>query len=79
MPQVEGPTTKIHNYVPGGFGEEKQKKKKDWQQLLAQAANLKKEKEKIILKSGSHLVWVKHLTLLESCEVGKSLVMSLHP
>ena len=26
MPQLEGPTTeKIHNYVPGGFGEKKEK------------------------------------------------------
>ena len=24
MPQLEGPTTKIYNYVPGGFGEKKQ-------------------------------------------------------
>ena len=27
MPQPEGPTTRIHNYVPGGFGEKKGKKK----------------------------------------------------
>ena len=27
MPQLEGPTTKIYNYVPGGFGEEKEEKK----------------------------------------------------
>ena len=27
MPQLEGPTTKIYNYVLGGFGERKQKKK----------------------------------------------------
>ena len=26
MPQLEGPATKIYNYVPGGFGEIKQKK-----------------------------------------------------
>ena len=26
MPQLEGPTTKIYNYVPGGFGEKKGKK-----------------------------------------------------
>ena len=37
MPQLEGPTTKIYNYVLGEFWEKKQKeKKKDWQQLLAQ-------------------------------------------
>ena len=40
MPQLEGPTTKIYNYVLGGFGEKKQKKKDDWQQLLAQVALL---------------------------------------
>ena len=28
MPQLEGPATKIHNYVLGGCGEIKQKKKK---------------------------------------------------
>ena len=35
MPQLEGPTTKIYNYVLGPFGEKKQEKK-DRQQLLAQ-------------------------------------------
>ena len=28
MPQLEGPETKIYNYLPGGFGEIKQKRKK---------------------------------------------------
>ena len=27
MPQLEGPTTKIYNYVLGAFGEKKQEKK----------------------------------------------------
>ena len=27
MPQLEGPTNKIHSYVPGGFGEKKEKHK----------------------------------------------------
>ena len=27
MPQLEGPTTKIYNYVLGGFGDKKKKKK----------------------------------------------------
>ena len=27
IPQVEGPATKIYNYVQGGFGEIKQKKR----------------------------------------------------
>ena len=44
MPQLEGPTTKIYNYVLGGFGEKKQKKKEDWQQLLAQVPIFKKKR-----------------------------------
>ena len=48
MLQLEGPTVKIHSYVPGagsrgGFGEKK-KKKKVWQQMLAQVPILKKNK-----------------------------------
>ena len=39
MPHLEGPTTKIYNYVLGGFGEKKAGKEKDWQQLLG--TNLK--------------------------------------
>ena len=45
MPQLEGPATKkIYNYVLRGFGEKKQKEKKkeDWQQLLAQVPIFKK-------------------------------------
>ena len=42
MPQLEGPATRIYNYVPGGFGEKK-KKKKDWQWILAQVPVLKKQ------------------------------------
>ena len=45
MPQLEGPATKIYHYVLGGFGEIKQKNKKDWQQLLAQVPIFKKKKE----------------------------------
>ena len=47
MLQLEGPTTRIHNYVLGGFGETKQKKKKkeNWQQLLAQVPIFKKKKK----------------------------------
>ena len=44
MPQLAGPTTKIYNYVLGGFGEKKQETKKDWQQLLAQVPIFKKKK-----------------------------------
>ena len=45
MPQLEGPTTKIYNYILGGFGEKKagKKKKKGWQQLLAQVPIFKKK------------------------------------
>ena len=45
VPQLEGPATKIYNYVPGGIwgdkAEKKKRKKKDWQQLLAQVLVLK--------------------------------------
>ena len=34
--EPEALTTRIYNYVPGGFGEKKKKKKKHWQQMLAQ-------------------------------------------
>ena len=45
MPQL-GPTTKIYNYVLGGFGEKKRKiKKEDWQQLLAQVPIFKKKRK----------------------------------
>ena len=43
MPQLEGPTTRIYNYVLGGFGEKK-KKKEGWQQMLAQVPIFKKKK-----------------------------------
>ena len=48
IPQLEGPATKIYNYVRGGGvgGEIKEKKKKDWQQLLAQVPIFKKKKKK---------------------------------
>ena len=45
MPQLEGPAIKIYSYIPGGFGEIKQKQKKDWQQLLAQVPILKQNKK----------------------------------
>ena len=46
MPQLEGPTTKICNYVWGRFGEIKQRKKKDWQWLLAQVPIFERKKRK---------------------------------
>ena len=46
MPQLEGPATKIYNYVPGGiWGDKAEKKKKDWPQLLAQVPIFKKKKK----------------------------------
>ena len=44
MAQLEGLATGIYKYVLGNFGEkEKEKKKKDWQQVLAQVPILKKK------------------------------------
>ena len=45
MPQLGGPTTKIYNYVLGGFGEKKQEKnkKEGWRQMLAQVSIFKNE------------------------------------
>ena len=44
MPQLEGPATKIYNYVWGGFGEINQKKKKERRlaTVVSSGANLKK-------------------------------------
>ena len=45
MPQLEGPTTKIYNYVLGGFGEKKKKKRRRLATVVSSGANLlKKEK-----------------------------------
>ena len=41
MPQLEGPTAKIYNYVLGGFGEKKQKRKR--KRIKHLAINLTKE------------------------------------
>ena len=46
MPQPEGPTARLYNYVLGHF-EEKQKKKEkkeDWQQMLVQVPIFKKKR-----------------------------------
>ena len=50
MPQLEGPTTRLYNYVLGGTWEKKEKKKgvregegeekEDWQQIVSSGANL---------------------------------------
>ena len=42
--QPEALTTKIYNYILGGFGERKKEKKEDWQQMLAQVPIFKKKK-----------------------------------
>ena len=44
MTQLEGPTTKIYNYVLVDLGRKSRKKKEDWQQLLPQVPILKKKK-----------------------------------
>ena len=46
MAQPEARTTRVYNYVLGGFGEKKKKKKKkgDWQYKLAQVPVFKKKK-----------------------------------
>ena len=41
MPQLEGPTTKIYNYILGGFREKKRRKK--LAMVVSSAANLKKK------------------------------------
>ena len=44
-PQLEGPTTKIYNYVLGGIlGEKAEEIKEDWQRLLAQVPIFKKKR-----------------------------------
>ena len=47
--QPEAPTTRIYNYVLGGFGEKKKRKnkKEDWQQTLAQAPVFKNKNNKL--------------------------------
>ena len=43
MPQLEALTARIYYYVLGVFGEKKEKKKEDWQQMLAKVLSLKKK------------------------------------
>ena len=51
--EPEGPTTRIYNYVVGElWGEEEAKKKKDWQQVLAQVPIFEKEFKKKIFRGG---------------------------
>ena len=46
--ELEGATSRIYNYVLGGFGEKEKKEKigEDWQQMLAQVPIFKKKKKK---------------------------------
>src|SRR3712207_6271109 len=47
MPQPEALTSRIYNYVLGGFGEKKNNNnKEDWQQMLAQVPIFKKKQNK---------------------------------
>ena len=52
MPQLEGPTTRIYNYVLGDFGEKKGEKKEDHQQMLAQVPVFKKKRKKALWGKG---------------------------
>ena len=46
MPQLEGPTTKIYNYVLGGLGEKRYgKKKKRLATVVSSGANLQGKKK----------------------------------
>ena len=59
--QPEGYTTKVHNYLLVGFGEkEKEKKKEDWQQMLAQVPIIKKKLKIKITKGITNDKWKGH-------------------
>ena len=45
MPQLEGPATKIYNYVPGGIWGDKAEKKKRLATAVTSGDNLKKKKK----------------------------------
>ena len=50
--ELEGPTSRIYNYVSGSFGE-KEKKEEDWQQMLAQGqSSSPKSRKKFFYISG---------------------------
>ena len=70
-PEPEGPTTRICNYVLGGFREKekKRKKKEDWQQMLAQVPILKKEKKinyRLVLCKKPRKASLERLTLTQT-------------
>ena len=48
MPQLEGPTTRIYNYILGGLGEKKQEKKK--RRLATDVSSIFKKKIENITK-----------------------------
>ena len=50
-PQLEGPTTKIYNYVLEGFGEKEEEDDNDWQHMLAQVPIFEKKKILLIILS----------------------------
>ena len=59
--QPEGCTTRVYNYVLGGFREKKKKKqpeKEDWQQMLAQVPIIKKKKRKSWIRSKKRIEWL---------------------
>ena len=84
--QPEGPTTRIYNYVLGGFGEKK-KKKKDWPQMLAQVLVFKKKKRIENFKQNS-LVLILVLALKKKQDqkevkwhiiLGVNMILRLYP
>ena len=54
--QPEGHTTRIYNYVLGGFGQKKKKQEEeeDWQQILVQVPFLKEKKRIFIGCCSNH-------------------------
>ena len=60
MPQLEGPTTKIYNYVLGELGEKKQTKKKIGK-LLAQVPILKTKKKEMDIWAIVYVRFLKQL------------------
>ena len=52
MKELEGLTTRIYNYVLGLWGEEKNKRGEDWQQMLAQAESFPAKKKKRHCQTG---------------------------
>ena len=57
MPQLEGPTTKIYNYVLGRFGEKKQKKTRRLATVVSSGASPKKKRNLCCKASVAGSIW----------------------